>query len=207
MNQILLTTIKKIKNNKIKFKIILSISLILIPVSILYYLYMYKFSNGNQNISLFLLNKYNVEKLYSNKNNYTLLSLNNNDSFFIIGTIEIPSIEINYPIISNATDELLKIAPCRFYGPLPNKIGNMCVAAHNFNDNRFFGNLYRLNIGDKINIFDSYNSEVSYYIYDKYEVNKADTSCTLQNTSGKREITLVTCNNYNGNRLIIKAKE
>ena len=36
---------------------------------------------------------------------------------------------------------------------------------------------------------------------------KKDTSCTSQDTNGNKEITLVTCNNFNGNRLIIKAKE
>ena len=31
--------------------------------------------------------------------------------------------------------------------------------------------------------------------------------CTSQETNGKKEITLITCNNITGNRLIIKAKE
>jgi len=105
------------------------------------------------------------------------------------------------------SDELLKIAPCKFYGPYPNEIGNLCIAGHNYNNNLFFSNIYKLNIGDEINIYDSSNSLIKYYVYKKYETNKNDTSSTSQNTNGNKEITLVTCNNFNGNRLIIKAKK
>lgn len=158
-------------------------------------------------MSLALLNNFNIQRLYSNKDDYTTISLNKNGNFFVIGSIEIPSIKINYPILSDTNEELLKIAPCRFYGPYPNCEGNLCIAGHNYDDNRFFSNLYKLEIGDVINIYDSTNSLIIYSVYDKYEINKNDTSCTSQNTYGKREITLVTCNNLNGNRLIIKAKE
>ena len=101
----------------------------------------------------------------------------------------------------------LKMAPCRFYGPYPNQIGNLCIAAHNYDDNRFFSNLYKLNIGDIINIYDSSNLCITYSVYQKYEISIKDTSCTSQNTNGQKEITLVTCNNINKNRLIIKARE
>ena len=109
--------------------------------------------------------------------------------------------------MSDTNDELLKISPCRFYGPYPNEIGNLCIAGHNYDDDRFFSNLYKLSLGDMIKIYDSNNSYISYYVYDKFEVIKSDTSCTNQDTNGKREITLVTCNNVNKNRLVIKAKE
>ena len=157
-------------------------------------------------MSSILLNSFNIQRLYSDKKDYITIPLNSNEDFFVIGNIQIPSIEINYPILSNANDELLKIAPCRFYGPYPNEIGNLCIAGHNYDDNRFFSNLHKLNIGDKINIYDSNNYLITYYVYKKYEINKNDTSCTSQNTYGKKEITLVTCNNLNDNRLIVKAK-
>lgn len=210
MNQILFTDNKKFKKRKKNirsFKLIFSASLFIIFFSFFYYVYSYIISNKKENMSSILLNTFNIQRLYSDDNNYTTVHLNSNENFFVIGSIEIPSIQINYPILSDTNDELLKIAPCRFYGPYPNKVGNLCIAAHNYDDNRFFSNLYRLNIGDKINIYDSNNYLISYYIYAKYEIDKNDTSCTLQNTYGKKEITLVTCNNLNGNRLIVKAKE
>lgn len=210
MNQILFSEHKNItnikKNNRKKFKFLLYVSIILIFCITAYFLYIHFSLLQKENISKNLLRTFNLERLYSD-NNYTTIALNESSKYFVIGCIEIPSISINYPIISDASDELLKFAPCRFYGPYPNKVGNLCIAGHNYDNDKFFSNLYKLNIGDEIRIYDSSNFLVKYYVYDKYETNKADTSCTLQNNKITKEITLVTCNNFNGNRLIIKAVE
>ena len=34
---------------------------------------------------------------------------------------------------------------------------------------------------------------MTYYVYDKYEINDNDMSCTSQETNGKIELTLITC--------------
>ncbi len=210
MNQILFTS-NKFKNRKKKnirrFKFILLLSLLLIVFSLSYYVYNYHIYSKKEDMSLTLLNSFNIQRLYLNENDYALIPLNNNQDFFVIGSIQIPSIKIDYPILSDTNDELLKIAPCRFYGPYPNKEGNLCIAGHNYDDSRFFSNLHKLELGDKINIYDATSSLTTYHVYKKYETNKSDTSCTSQDTNGKKEITLVTCNNFNNNRLIVKAKE
>ena len=59
-----------------------------------------------------ILNAYNISTLYSNSNNYNAIELSNDIS--IIGLIEIPSINISYPILSKSNEELLKISVCRF---------------------------------------------------------------------------------------------
>ena len=46
-----------------------------------------------------------------------------------------------------------------------------------------------------------------YKVYEMYEIEKNDMSCTSQETNGNKEITLITCNNINKKRLILKAKE
>ena len=210
MNQIIFSEHESIKNikkkHKKKFKFLFYVSLTITFCIAFYYLFFYYGSKQKESISKNLLNIFNLENLYSTESKPTTIALNHDEKYFIIGSIEIPSIQINYPILSETSDELLKIAPCRFYGPYPNEFGNLCIAAHNYDDNRFFSNLYKLDIGDEIRIFDSSNSLLKYYIYDKYETSKTDTSCTSQNTNEKKEITLVTCNNFNGNRLIVKAK-
>lgn len=210
MNQILFTS-NKFKNRKKKnirrFKFILLLSLLLIVFSLSYYVYNYHIYSKKEDMSLTLLNSFNIQRLYLNENDYALIPLNNDQDFFVIGSIQIPSIKIDYPILSDTNDELLKIAPCRFYGPYPNKEGNLCIAGHNYDDSRFFSNLHKLELGDKINIYDATSSLTTYHVYKKYETNKSDTSCTSQDTNGKKEITLVTCNNFNNNRLIVKAKE
>lgn len=208
MNQILYT--ENIENRKKyikRFKFQFFISLIIIILFTIYLLYFYNSKLKKESLSNGLLNRFNIEHIYSKKEDYSIIELNQNSNYFVIGIIEIPKLNINYPILSDLSDELLKISACRFYGPPPNEIGNLCIAAHNYDDNRFFSNLYKLEIGDKINIYDSKNSLIIYYVYDKYETDKNDITCTSQNTYGKKEITLITCNNFNGNRLIIKAKE
>ena len=125
----------------------------------------------------------------------------------VIGIIQIDKINIEYPILSKTNDELLKISPCKFFGPDPNKVGNLCIAGHNFDDDRFFSKLSLLDVGDIIKIYAPANVCVYYKVYEMYEIEKNDMSCTSQETNGNKEITLITCNNINKKRLILKAKE
>lgn len=148
---------------------------------------------------------YNITKLYSNLDNKNYLSLPLTDDT-IIGTIEIPSINIKYSILYGYNDELLKTSTCRFYGPLPNEYGNLCIAGHNYNNNKFFSKLSLLKNGDIIKIFDLQNNLVKYLVSDMFEVDDSNTSVVNQDYS-VREITLVTCNNLNKKRIIVKAKE
>ena len=200
MNQILF-----VKNNSKKYKIQLTISLIILITVFLFWLRYFLSTKSKDNFSDSLLNSFNIERIYSNNDGYTVVELDGN-STTVIGIIEIPNINIKYPILSNISDELLKISPCRFYGPLPNEKGNLCIAAHNYDDDRFFGNLHKLNIGDMINIYDSSNNVTPYYVYDKFESSEKDTSCINQDVHVLKELTLITCNNLNKNRLIIKSK-
>ena len=90
---------------------------------------------------------------------------------------------------------------------MPNEPGNLCIAGHNYDNGTFFSDITKLKINDIICIYDSNGIKKDYYIYKKYEVSSSDISCTDQNTSGNCEITLVSCNNINNNRIIIKARE
>lgn len=83
----------------------------------------------------------------------------------------------------------------------------MCIAGHNYNNYQFFSRLKKLNLGDIIYIYDLSGTKIAYEVYKTYETNYDDLSCTSQNTDGKKEITLVTCNNIKNKRRVIKAKE
>lgn len=128
-------------------------------------------------------------------------------SYYSIGVINIPSIKVNYPILSTYSDALLKISVCKFYGPNPNEIGNLCIAGHNYKNSKFFSKVPKLKKGDEIEITDLSGNTVVYEIYDKYIVDPDELQCTSQLTNGKREITLITCTNDNKQRHIIKARE
>lgn len=87
------------------------------------------------------------------------------------------------------------------------KYGNLCIAGHNYNNYQFFSRLKKLQIGDVISIYDLSGEKVNYEVYLSSEIDFEDLSCTEQNTNGKREITLITCNNIKNRRRLIKAVE
>lgn len=126
---------------------------------------------------------------------------------FVIGIVQIDKIHLNYPILSETTDELLEVSVCRFAGPMPNETGNLCLAGHNYIDNSFFGRLDELEKKDKIKIYDLTGKMVEYAVTKKYTTNATDTSCTAQNTKEKNIITLLTCNNVSGKRLVVVAEK
>lgn len=167
--------------------------------------------NKRDNLSKELATTYSISYLYSDSPSYNT-NLNNSTSSksnepFVIGIIKIDKLKLNYPILSESSEELLKIAPCRFAGPLPNEIGNLCIAGHNYIDNTFFAKISILEAGDEIEIYGNNGSHVSYYVADKKEVSSDDMSCTSQDTNGKRIITLMTCNSLKQTRRIITAYE
>ncbi len=90
---------------------------------------------------------------------------------------------------------------------MPNEAGNLCIAGHNYVDYKLFSRLNELEINDEIKIYDLSGNSITYRIYDIYETDSSDTSCTFQETNGLKIITLVTCNNINGKRLVVHAKE
>ena len=49
-----------------------------------------------------------------NSNNTTKTNINNTGDPFVIGIIQIDKINVNYPILSKTTRELLKVSLCRY---------------------------------------------------------------------------------------------
>ena len=135
------------------------------------------------------------------------ITSNNGTEYYIIGTINIPLIGVNYPILSETTTELLKISPCKFWGADPNQIGNFCIVGHNYRNSLFFSKVPNLENGDIIEITDLSGKTIEYSIYDKFIIDPEDTSCTSQLTNGRREITIITCTNDGTQRVVVKARE
>lgn len=159
-----------------------------------------------------LANQFTLSSLYSNSTDYTT-NLNQSNTVedtgeadpFVIGVIKIDKIKIDYPILSSTSDELLTVAPCRFAGPMPNEVGNLCIAGHNYIDNTFFAKITNLEKDDEISIFDLNGQMVNYYVTEKFEIENNDFSCTTQETNGEKWLTLMTCNSVKGTRIIVRA--
>ncbi len=186
-----------------KFQFIAS-SLLVVFVITGYFLYSYN-RNKKENISKMLIDNYSISRLYNNEQPITTYE-ESGTMFSVIGIIEIPKINISYPILSESNDELLKIAPCRISGPMPNEDGNLCIAGHNYDNYKFFSKISSLENGDEIIIYDLYNNKLSYYVFNNYEVLENNLSPLETSDNNSKQITLITCNNLNSNRIIIEAK-
>ena len=191
------------KNQKYKILfIIFSIMAVIFLIILFIKLYL---DNKNEEIAKKLTKSYSISTLYSNSMDYSTQTQSTTP--FIIGIIKIDKINVNYSILSVSNNDLLDISICRFAGPIPNEIGNLCLAGHNYVDYKFFSRLNELDLNDKIKIYDLTGNFIEYSIYDIYETDPNNTSCTFQDTKGSRIVTLVTCNNVNGKRLVLHAKE
>ena len=125
----------------------------------------------------------------------------------IEGIIEIPKINIKYPIIDHTNEETMKVSITKFWGPQANEIGNYTVAGHNNKDGTMFGKTKYLQIGDKIKLTNLKNETIEYEIFKIYSINPDDVSCVESVENNTREITLITCTNGHKNRLVTKARE
>ncbi len=131
----------------------------------------------------------------------------NGKKYKMVGRVQIPKINVDYPILSETTDSLLKVSVCKFWGSNPNEVGNLCIAGHNYRNKKFFSKVPTLKVGDTIEVTDLSNQTLSYAVYDMYTVSPTDVSCTTQRTNGKKIVTLITCTNDSKQRIVVKAEE
>lgn len=241
MNQILVT--KKLyitpelkrKKKMYKFEFFLSVFLVFVLISA--YIYAEYDRNKSEQVSQDILANLDIpeEDTTVAKNNVLVVVLDdatqqqeselnspvsqnmqttaNGFQYATIGTVNIPKINVTYPILDGVTDaveeteELLKISPTKFWGPNPNQVGNFCVVGHNYRNTRFFSKVPTLTTGDIVQITDLSGKMIQYKVYNKYQVDPTDVSCTTQLTNGKREVTLITCTDDSKHRVVVKARE
>lgn len=131
----------------------------------------------------------------------------NGTEYRIDSILNIPSLDIRYPVISESTNELLKISLNKFWGGEPNAVGNYCIVGHNYDGKDiFFGKLHKLQNGDTVELTDKTGKTLTYKVYDKFVVQPTDVACTSQLTNGRTEATLITCADGGKTRLIVKCR-
>ena len=209
MNQILCTKIKNNKkSNKKFFKVQFILSIITIIILIGFIAYTSYSLQNKERLSDNLIGNYNIYKLYadvSNNNNESSNKDTQENNLF--GIIEIPKINLYYPIFSSLSEDNLKVSPCKFYGDSLTKNDNICIAGHNYNNNMFFSKINLLSPNDEIFIYDNLGYKYTYIVFENYEVKEDDLSPIYNYDKNIKELTLITCNNLNNNRFIIKAKQ
>lgn len=125
----------------------------------------------------------------------------------VVSTIQIPKINLKYPILEKVTKKSLETSVAFLYGPGLNEVGNNVIIGHNYRNGTMFSNLKKLSNGDAIYITDLTGRKIKYIIYKIYRTSGDDASYMTRNTNGKREISLSTCTDDSKARTIVWAKE
>ena len=130
--------------------------------------------------------------------------------YTVAGTMKIPAINLNYPIVEEITTHSLETALVVLYpnGDNLNQPGNTVVIGHNYRNGTFFSNLKKLSNGAKIYVTDFRGTTITYEVYNIFEASSTDTSFYSRDTNGLAELTLSTCTDAsNDQRTIIFAKQ
>lgn len=184
---------------------LLSIFLLFIAIFRIFFTFIE--NNRNEQIAKDIVTQLELDALYSNPSRLIVPSQSQEQNSSILGTISISKIAIEYPIFSETTDEFLKIGVCRFSGFMPPSKGNLCIAGHNYNNQKLFSRIGELGLGDEIILKDLTGKQYFYEVYDSLEVTEDDASPIAPSFPNTCELTLITCTNKNSHRIIIKAKE
>ena len=119
----------------------------------------------------------------------------NGDEF--IGTITIPSINLELPVLSKFSNSNLKKAPCRYYGNL--FTNDLIICAHAYET--FFANLNKLKQNDLI-IFTDVDGNV--YTYEVLEVEVLKETDVEKMVNNEFDLTLYTCTYDNTGRVTVR---
>ncbi len=228
MNQILVTdrlyVTNKLKKKKKMYKVQFIMSVIFVFLFSGWYVYSEVQKNACEAVSQDILNDISMDNTISDKplvvalddtevveNNAQVLDGKYTDEYGNTYTYEsilsIPSLGIEYPVLSETSEELLKISINKFWGGSPNSVGNYCIVGHNYKSGKMFGKLSQMKSGDTIKLTDLSGKTLEYKVYDRYVVDPENVACTSQITNGLKEVTLITCTNAGKQRLIIKCRE
>lgn len=147
-----------------------------------------------------------TENIVQNGNSETN-SENIYKGFPVVGTIEIPKIDLKYVVLEGVSGDAIDVSVAVDSGPGLNKVGNTVIAGHNYRNGTFFSNLKNVSKGDKVYITDSTGTKVAYTVYNISTIAPEDSDYMDIDTNGKREITLKTCTDDTKSRLIVNARE
>ena len=130
------------------------------------------------------------------------------ENYPIEGILMIDKIDLKLPILTDATENNMKISVASIKGTgKPGQIGNYSIAGHRSHTyGRNFNRLNEVKAGDLIKVDDG-NEQFSYEVTEKLYV-KPDEVWVLESNGIDKEITLVTCHPMINptHRLIIKGK-
>ena len=114
-----------------------------------------------------------------------------------IGTLEIPSLELSLPVMSDWSYPKLRTSPCRYTGSAYS--GDLIVAGHNYS--RHFGRLRQLEAGDEVRFTDV---EGNVFLYQVSAVETLGKYAVDEMKSGGWDLTLFTCTYGGASRVTVR---
>ena len=119
------------------------------------------------------------------------------DGYEYIGTIDIPVLGLELPVMNNWSYTELNISPCRYEGTVGG--GDLIIAGHDYMTH--FGKLNKLQIGDEVDFTDADGQIYRYDVSGIETINKYDVQ---EMESGDWDLTLFTCNLSGNARVTIR---
>ena len=108
------------------------------------------------------------------------------DGMICVGALQIPTLELQLPVIRDWNYDNLKVAPCLYYGSVYS--GDMVICAHNYDSH--FGRLKELKAGDEV---DFYTADGELFRYAVGEIETLTPTDVEYMTDGEWPLTLFTC--------------
>lgn len=103
-----------------------------------------------------------------------------------VGTLEIPVLELELPVLSQWSYPGLKISPCRYSGSA--YLNNLTVAAHNYESH--FGRIKNLLVGDMVIFTDNDGNRFEYQVDQVEQYEAEDSQKVIEN---QHDLVLFTC--------------
>lgn len=114
-----------------------------------------------------------------------------------IGYLEMPTIGITLPVMSDWSYKKLRIAPCRYWGSAYDD--SMVILAHNYD--RHFGRISSLNIGDPVQFVDADGNIFKYVVAAHETLERLQMRKMVDNDY---DLTLFTCTYGGGKRVTVR---
>ena len=121
------------------------------------------------------------------------------DNYDIDGVLSIHSLGLELPILSQYSEDLLKISPCIYQGLGGSDPDRLVIAGHNYRAH--FGRLGKLVPGDQITYRSLDKVETQFQVTELVEIGEDDIDL-LEN--GDWDLTLLTCNLDMSRRLLVR---
>lgn len=114
-----------------------------------------------------------------------------------IGYLELPTIGLSLPVMSDWSYAQLRVAPCRYHGSAYDD--SMVIMAHNYD--RHFGRLGSLNIGDPVQFVDAQGNIFRYVVAKQETLERSDVEPMIES---EYDLSLFTCTYGGASRVTVR---